>query len=113
MLPALVQCQGIAPVTVEGKRLPGKIHLLQLLLVTPAAVLNCQIDIAGVGAGGIAEDPGCCLPSGNAHLLSLQQRVISQLVASLRYSHTVTAGMSVKRFRQFVTVAGRLVMADL
>ena len=59
------------PVTVEGKRLPGEVHLLQLLLITPAGVLHSQVDVAGVGAGCVTEDPGRCLPHADAHLLSL------------------------------------------
>ena len=59
------------PVTVEGKRLSGEVHLLELLLIAPTGVLHSQVDIAGVGARCIAENSGCRLPKCDSHLLSL------------------------------------------
>ena len=43
---------GAGAVGVEGKRLAAEVHLLQLLLVAPAAVLHRQVDVGGVGACG-------------------------------------------------------------
>lgn len=45
-------------VAVECVRLALEVHLLQLALVAPGRVLDRQVDVGGVGAGGVGEHAG-------------------------------------------------------
>lgn len=56
-------------VRVEGEALAAEVHLLQLALVVPAAVLNRQVDVGAVAAAGVGEDAGGRLPQAHAQLL--------------------------------------------
>mmetsp|Transcript_25720 Transcript_25720/g.64239 ORF Transcript_25720/g.64239 Transcript_25720/m.64239 type:complete len:1163 (-) Transcript_25720:603-4091(-) len=68
------------PVRVEGEALAAEVHVLELLLVLPAAVLDGEVDVRRVGARGVREDPGGRLAKGDVQLLGLLERVLANKV---------------------------------
>mmetsp|Transcript_27247 Transcript_27247/g.59503 ORF Transcript_27247/g.59503 Transcript_27247/m.59503 type:complete len:1448 (-) Transcript_27247:88-4431(-) len=71
---------GAGGVRVEGERLAGQVHLLQLGLVVPGGVLHRQVDVGGVRAGRVGEDAGGRLAQGAVELLRLLQGVLAHKV---------------------------------
>mmetsp|Transcript_21009 Transcript_21009/g.46075 ORF Transcript_21009/g.46075 Transcript_21009/m.46075 type:complete len:1268 (+) Transcript_21009:731-4534(+) len=72
-------------VAVEGKALALHVHLLQLALVAPAAVLHRQVDVGGVGARRVGEHAGGSLAQGgHAQLRSLLLGVLAHKVHLIR-----------------------------
>ncbi len=43
-------------VGVKGEGFAVEVHLLQFGFVVPSAIFNCEVDVRGVGTGGVGED---------------------------------------------------------
>ena len=60
----LIHLAGI--IGIKGEGFTGKVHLLELILLFPGAVLHRQIHIRRITAAGIGEHPRSGIPQGDA-----------------------------------------------
>ena len=71
---------GARIVSTEGEGFASEVHFLKFGFIVPCAIFDRQIDIRGVGTGGVGEDAGGGLTQVNSHLFSLGEGMFADEV---------------------------------